>query len=267
MPTIEAVLDTTAGSSSWITSVHRISQEIHKPNDSDIDNIKIALCSAIDYYKNHRFHFNESYGFEFIFVDGQQTYEKGSTADYVLTDGLFEVGELVFDGPPIDLIAPITTYCLVGGDRSTGRWMEIAVSTMEDIRYNTPTLNATGYPEWYSWFGEAMHFHPIPTSSNANLVRLDYVKDLGVPTYKWSGSGWDFFHPRGATLADSWTSRWLSDGGELIRARAKWDLYYNVYHDGENAMMQAEYVGVALKNLRKSLVNFNHRIRRMPTIL
>lgn len=262
MPTIEAVLDTQTGSASWITMAQRIAQEIHKSNEKDFDYIKLAMCSAMAYYRNHRFPFNEADGWLFELIDGQQTYEKGATMDYVKTDGVYEVGEIVFSGPPEDMVMPITTYCKVGGTR----WMDMGVTTMEDIRYLTPTTDATGYPEWYAWFDDAMHFHPIPEGGNVSTVRLDYVKDIGVPTYRWNGTGWSFFHPRGATLSDSWTSPWLEEryGGELIRARAKWDLYYNVYHDTENAMMQAEHTGLALKHLRKTQMNLNHRLRRMP---
>lgn len=269
MPTLEAVLTTTPGASSWITAVQRIAQEIHKPNDSDIDNIKIALCSAIEYYQNHRFAFNEAYDFDWFLVEGQQSYAKGAILEggYVGVAGILEPTEFAPGGPPADLVTPITCYALVGGDRDSGRWMEMDGTTMEDIRYMTPTTQATGYPEWYAWFGEAMHLHPIPELSNVEMIRMDYVKDIGTPTYKWNGTGWTFLHPSGATLPDSWTSRWLSDGGELIRARAKWDLYYNMYHDGENAAMQAEYVGLAMKNLRKDLTNLNHKVRRMPIIL
>lgn len=263
MPTIEAVLTTTLGNSSWITQVQRIAQEIHKPNDQDMDYIKIALCSAMDHYKNTRFYFNEVDGFRFELIDGQQSYEAGAMMDYVMTGGIFEVGELVFAGPPIDCIKIITAYCLVGGQR----WMEMGVTTMEDIRYNTPTDQSTGYPEWYAWFDNAMHLHSIPSVPNAQAIRLDYIQDVGVPTYAWNGTGWSYKNPGGSVLADSWTSPWLNEGQELIRARAKWDLYYNVYHDGENAAMQAEYVGLALRNLRKTSVGHMHKVKRMPIIL
>jgi hypothetical protein len=277
--------------------VQRIAQETHKLNDKDLAYIKIAVCTAIDFYKNHRFSFNETYGYSFLLTDGQQSYP---VADTVEVDGVtvvdtpqagrgpipaapgtgtggiddgatgtgddWEDEEVVPNGPPSDMVMPITTYCRVGGER----WMELGVTTMEDIRYLTPTENATGYPEWYAWFGNAMHFHPIPEGGNVDIIRLDYVTDLGGPWYRWNGVDWSFFHPSGgATLSDSWTSPWLMDsaGGQLIRARAKWDLFYNVYHDTENAMMQAEHVGVALRNLRKTQTNLAHKMRRMPVII
>ena len=218
------------------TIIERIINEVSRTASADRDTVKMAIISAIRYFRDHRFWFNEG-THEFDLTVNQQEYET-ETADT--------------KGPPADWLRHITAYINITGTR----YLEMDHVSIEEMRWHTPTDTMAGIPSWWTYFNETMFFAPIP--SQADAVRFDYVKDLGTPSYNWGGTDWLFSGPQGDPLLDSWTSRWFIDAEELIRARAKWDLYYNYLDDDQNAMKQGGNngiggaVGIAYNALKKT---------------
>jgi len=218
------------------TMVQRIINEVSRTATADEDSVKMAIISSIRHFRDHRFWFNEG-THTFTLTADQQTYS-------------FETAST--EGPPEDWIRPITAYVYV----SSTRYLMMDQVDIEQLRWATPTSSVTGTPSIWSWYGQQMHFAPIPDS--ADSVRFDYVKDIGTPSYNWDGTGWLFSAPAGDTLLDSWTSSWFQEAEELIRARAKWDLYYNYLDDDQNAMKMGGMnglggaVGIAYNALKKT---------------
>lgn len=95
-----------------------------------------------------------------------------------------------------------------------------------------------GPPSEWAYFEEQFRLWPIPDSEYT--LTLAYVKRLT------------------ALNLDTDTNAWVTDAEELIRARAKADLYLNVIHDFEKAGLMGSVVEMAqtrLKNMtgRKKL--------------
>ena len=87
-----------------------------------------------------------------------------------------------------------------------------------------------GLPFAYANYEDALWFLPIPDQAYPLTL-------TGV------------FRPA-APVNDTDTSGWFTFGEELIRSRAKWDLFQNVLHDPENAALSKAAENDALSNLR-----------------
>lgn len=208
------LLSQNAGGANLGTIVQRITKEISRHGSTDVDTAKLAVISAMRHFRNHRFWFNEgTHTFDLVVNQQEYDYEDADT-----------------EGIPSDWLRPITAYLEQGGSR----WLTLDELTIEEMRWATPTSTTTGIPSAFCYYNEKFYFTPIP--SQADSVRFDYVVDLGTPTYSWDGTTLVFRQPNGADLLDSWSSRWFIDAEELIRARAKWDIYYNYLDDDQNAL-------------------------------
>ena len=132
------------------------------------------------------------------------------------------------------------------------RWHKVEGVNIDEIRWNVPTDSVEGYPDEWAWFGEKLHFAPVP--NGVYTVRLDYIKDLGLPTYQYTGGEWVFYDSEltgAGSLADSFTNDWIKNASELIDARARWFLWTNYYKSDENADRAKATELDALSVLRK----------------
>jgi len=222
----------------------RIIQEIHRAASGDEDAVKIAIITAMEWFKAYQFDFNEG-THTFTMTIGQEEYD---------------VEEGFSEGYASDLVAPINLYVQTGGTR----WLRMKQISINEQRWLQPTSTVTGVPSAWAWHDEKIYVTPTP--SQADDLRMDYVKDIGIPIYVWTGSSWAFYEPTGSTaLLDSWTSRWLTDGEELIRQRAKFDLYFNFYDDNDNAQKMDMATQAALANLRKRNIKGRALVGREAT--
>ena len=96
------------------------------------------------------------------------------------------------------------------------------------------TTTATGQPTDYSYYNQQIRLYPIPDA---------------VYTIRISG-----LIRTTALSADGDTNAWLTDGEEMIRARAKWDLAMNVIWAQDIAAMSAEVELGAKRALDKETV-------------
>jgi hypothetical protein len=99
-----------------------------------------------------------------------------------------------------------------------------------EILARTTNASHTGYPDRYSYYQDSVWLYPIP--NGAYTLTLWYVGQLA------------------ALSADADTNAWVVEAEELIRCRAKWDLYLHVIRDrAEAADMKAAEMD-ALRTLR-----------------
>lgn len=107
------------------------------------------------------------------------------------------------------------------------RLIEIAYTELEDRQVNS---SLTGYPFRYAKYRERLWFYPIPNGSYT--VTLSYVKKLD------------------ALSSDTDSNSWTNIGEELIRARAKFDLYLNVIRNPEEADLMKALEMSAFESLK-----------------
>jgi len=140
-------------------------------------------------------------GTRFWFTEGEFTVNTvASTASYALPTGLEEVD-----------VATATV--------SSNRY-EIDPESYEWIRDNLPLTTMTGRPTKYAIFEEYLWIYPVPDA--VYVMTFSGTKTIAVP-------------------ANSGTSNeWTVEAEQLIRHRAKWDLFFNIIrNDKEASKMQA----------------------------
>ena len=147
----------------------------------------------------------------------------------------------------------------------------LELKPIEDIRYWTYNESDRGYPTYWAWWGEQIHFWPIP---NGNYdCRFDYIADTDRPRYTRDGEGWKFenlvFNPTSEefefqTLTDSYTNEWLTNAPRMLRVRAKLDLYANFYDDDSNAQKMAALLKGEEREVRMRTHNFQSHIGIQP---
>ena len=219
------------------TFIQRVINECRRATDDDVDAIKMAMISAIRHFEPLRLWFRE----------------KTETFDLTIDQQSYQVATASIEGYPADYITPKDVYILVGGTR----WLPIYQRDIDTVRWLTPTDTVVGIPTHWAWWNDKIWLTPIPSDAGVGLVidsdpdpdleqpvrtsslvcRLDYFADIGTPSYSWDGVDWVFKGPNGEDLTNNWQSPWIgTNAEELIRARVKWDLYFNYYHDSENAI-------------------------------
>ena len=207
--------------------------------------VQDSVLSAIQLVQNYRFAFNEG-THTFNMTVGQETYE---------------VETATSEGYASDLVKPLNLYIKVGGTR----WLAMLQSSIDQQRWLQPTDSVTGVPTHWAWHNNKIYVTPWPSEENLEL-RMDYVRNIGIPRYYWDGTAWAFvLEDSNAPMLDTFSNAWITDAEELIRQRSKWDLYYNYYDDDQNAMKMYESMQLAIGNLRTSSENYSSLVRRMPT--
>lgn len=229
---------------SFGTLRQRIVQEVHRASSQDQSAVDIAIITAMQWFKPYHFFFNEA-THTFTLTSGQEEYPEETATT---------------EGWPSDLVAPITLYVKSGGTR----WLKLHQISIDRQRWLQPTDFVVGVPTHWSWHDEKIYLTPKPTTTS-DEIRMDYVKDVGIPTYEWDGTAWAFKTPAGSILPDTYTNRWIEDAELLIRQRAKLDLYFNYYDDDSNAQKMDIAVATALSNLRQRSNQYKRLIPRRAT--
>ena len=224
MPSEISVQGSGATRGTFLTAVERIKAEIHRGSASTSDDfIKRALITAMEYYRWHRFWFNEG------------------TWNLVTTDDLVEYGMETTrgagDGIPLDMLEIDEMYVFedpVGSaSTSTPRTTKMKRHSIDDMRVLADSSTGGTRPYFYGWHHETLMVYPAP--NDEYRIRIDGLKDLDVPRYQSVGGGWIYGDQDGAPLGDDYVSQWLVYAEELIRSRAKADLYANVFFEDARA--------------------------------
>lgn len=233
------------------TFIQRVINEVRRATDDDTDAIKMATVSAIRHFEPLRLWFRE----------------RTETFELTVDQQAYSVETASIEGYPADYITPKDVYILVGGTR----WMPLGQRDIDTVRWLTPTSTVVGVPSHWAWWNDQIWFTPIPNEVGTT-IRLDYFADVGTPSYGWTGAEWAFYGPSGEDLTNNWASPWFTkDAEELLRARVKWDLYFNYYQDAENAIKMGGtdgdggYVESALGALYRKHNRKKYNVPRQPT--
>lgn len=216
----------------WSTLVATILEEIAKPSGGpDEQAVKRSIINALRNYRYNHFWFNEAVA-QWTTVADQQAYFSDP-----------DDGDNDF---PEDLLRPINLYM-----KWSDSWHPLKGVTSDQVRWDVRTDSTTGYPDEWAWLENKMYLAPVPF--DAFTARMDYVKDVGCPWYRYQNGNWQYFEDESSTTAikDQWTNPFLLHAEELIRAHAKADLFLNYYKDDANFQRTSAIVGNALKRIRR----------------
>lgn len=197
--------------SNYIAMQNRMADEINR--DDVGDQIKDAIQSAIAHYENEVFHFNQARATDATVA---------STEYYNLPSDFIRNESLV-------VTVNQTKYPL---EQKTWDWFE-------DI---STTTTYTGYPHYYTIWGEQYRLYPIPDATYT--LTQAYIKSLG-------------------TLSENGdTNAWMVDGFELIKSRAMKLILTNKIRDLERAQFFAQQEAEALRNLKGRRAGYSSSIVR-----
>lgn len=110
----------------------------------------------------------------------------------------------------------------------------LTVQPWELLEQKSSTTTALGQPDEYSYYAQQIRLYPIPDGSYT-------VRISGLVRFA-------------ALSADGDTNDWMTDGEELIRARAKWDLAANVVYAPEIELAAGKMESIALRVLNAETV-------------
>ncbi len=157
----------------------------------------------------------------FYFNETTSTFSTVANQEYYSSSNLADIATLV-EIDSIRVTISSTRYTLIPRD----------FAYLDAICTNA---SATGNPTDYCYYQEQIRLYPIP--STARTVTMAYIKRL-------------------ATLSASGDSNaWTTDAEELIRQRAKCDLFANVIRSPDEAMACRQYELIALDNLTAETVS------------
>lgn len=111
--------------------------------------------------------------------------------------------------------------------RRDSRWVDLKVRTMEWMNEANDTGSYVGDPTDYTVFNKQLRLSPIPDSTTTLLLTARVV----LPD-----------------LSDGASSVFTVEGEELVRYRAKWDIYMNLIENSQRAM---EFKAAELEAKRK----------------
>lgn len=220
------------------TALKRIVMEVHKENPEDEILAMIALLKAFDFYTPHRFFFNETVG-DFTLIIGQAKYDRESY------------------WPNLERMDSLWLL-------KSQRWQEIMpLHSGEFISTLRPEEAVPGFPSRWTYYEDAMHLDPVPDEDYD--YKLLYTRKTDIPTASWDGINWTYTKASGGPWLETDTCEFLTYAPELSIARAKWDLYFNVYDDAENAQKMQMLVDIEYSRLAKKLSNLKLHVARVPT--
>ncbi|MHC4844121.1 MAG: hypothetical protein ACYTEE_10005 [Planctomycetota bacterium] len=115
-------------------------------------------------------------------------------------------------------------------------WYDINTISIDEYRDKFLDSSYKGFPEAWTWFNKEILLFPTPNGTYA--VRLDYNKDIGIPSASYASSAWTYTDSiTGAAMADATTSDWFTEGYDLITARAVYHIASQTLGDQALAIM------------------------------
>lgn len=239
--------------SNFGTMAQRIRDEVVRNTAVDTTYAKKAIVSAIDYYKHHRFWFNESNS-SLTTADGTNSYSAVSSGTAGYPRDLIEIDHMS--------LLYNTSICPI---------RKIGIQQFREVRDSTST---EGRPYYWSFHGEMLLLYPTPDA--AYTVTFHYVRELAVDdpgtgtTYgpgilaTYEGGSWVFEDPDGNALTDACTNAWFVEAESLIRAKAKSLVYGEVLRDSKAAAEQEVLAAIAYRNLKMASDHLSMPDRIVP---
>lgn len=180
--------------------------------------IKSAIIAAVDYWKDKRFRWNES---TFTFSLASAQYEYSST-DSASIGYLTEIDDLKLSVSNEEWHPDKRTIAYVAG------------------LYDA---NISGDPSDYAFYRARIRFYPIPSRTlTATVLGVMELLDTNQSSsfQRLSRTISDI-----ASVPDSYTTAWFTDGYELIKSHAKGYLYKNMLrNDQEGDKLLTDAMGI-----------------------
>lgn len=170
--------------------------------------IKLAILSAIDYYQDERFWFNES--------RSQVTFSLSSSQEFYGTSDNANIPNLL-DIDTVTVTVNSNRYTL------TRRTYEYLESISMGTQY-------TSLPTDYSYYQQQIRIYPIPNQGMAIRISSTVLNSTTL-----------------SSTAD--TNPWVNEAEQMIRARAKADIYLNVIGDAAQAQAMNVFEQQSYQNL------------------
>ncbi len=176
--------------------IQGIADDIDDTTGEYTTEIVAALNAAVRYCERHTYYFNESRDVTFTTVAGQEWYDDA-------------------DASEIPLIVRIQdAYC----EQSGAQRRRLNRATPEEIELMADASASTGEPYAFTYFGRRLRLYPIPDSTT-------YTIRLQVGPYKLVFD----------TTNDTADSAWITEGYDMIKARAKYILFKDTLLDPARA--------------------------------
>ena len=213
------------------TSLETVLTEVHRRQPKDIDMATVALIKAMEFHRSYKFWFNEA---TWLWTMTTGTFEYLATA--APHDADPDIRTI-----PFDIQQPEVIQIQVGQNF----YEPMDQVSIDAIRSNIFFEGQRGYPDSFCWFKRSLFFYSIPQSDFP--CRMDYVRDLNRPRFRYDGSNWIFEERNTLTgtwepLQPTYTNSWLDEGSAMIESWAKWKLYHSMYKDTDAAVgAWAEY--------------------------
>jgi hypothetical protein len=235
--------------------------EIARSTTTHVDQVYITLIRAMKHYKYTQFWFNEKIGTVMKINKSQIEYRRiGSSYN----------NQEVTEGFPADFLGPKALFIRKELDDTPtyeDHRYQLFPKDLDWIReYNYTSDTTLVRPGWYTFQGDVLLVAGVPDANYE--LRLDYLKDLNIPYYRFQDSTWKFYTPDDTNLnPDTFTNEWLEYAEELIRQRAKWDIYMSLYDDEDKAAKAKTIELDALRQLRHGSNLYNAKIGQRPSEL
>lgn len=235
----EIVVEGVGQGGNFLNAVQRIKDELHRAKQVEEDSIKRALISAMDHYKWTRFHFNEA-SESMLTMPGVHEY---GPADPVGSGNGYPANLL-----EIDQVQVFRDPETPGGSSGNDAYPMDRVH-FDAMRNWIEASNTGNRPHWYSWYADRFFVFPASAGGQHRLL-FDFVKNLRFPRAQFIGGAWSYFdRSTGAPVEDDYSTPWLDHAEELIRSRAKADLWASVFYNTEKAQVSRGQEMDALRQL------------------
>lgn len=230
----------------WLSTVERIKSELHRDREVEEDAVKRALISAIQHYKWTRFHFNENVRSMLTLPDVvEYSREDPIGSGNGWPSDLLEIDEVSVSRNLYDPDNPPQPNH-IGSGLAFGHPMRRI--DFERMRFFLSASNSGNRPYWYSWYQNRFYVFP-PSAGGQHHILFDYLACPDFPKYQFVGGDWQYFDQSGAPIEEDYSTIWLDQAEELIRSRAKADLWANYFYDTERAQVARGQEQDALREL------------------
>jgi hypothetical protein len=229
---------------------YRVSEQLKRTTEDHQTQALMSVIDAMGEYVDKQFWFNETTGYLEIYPD-QFSYARMPETP-VADTGYF----------PADLLMPKRPWVRgYVGDPVDEKFEDLDYplknKTTDYTHYYRGARNRIARPWAYAFFADKMEL--VCNPDRRYRMRLDYVKDLGVPIYRLVGGVWTFFEPDGTTVLDTatWTNDWIKHAEPMLRFYAKYLMYANIYDDFEKAAIQERLANEEFRSLSNRSNNYD----------
>ena len=162
----------------------------------------------------------------------------GTNDDWELTD-TYTIKSTNTEGPgagyPENMIAPLVLQLT----ESTTNYEPLEIRPLSWLRRRFSATTIQGLPGYYAYHDDLIILDIEPTLTYS--ARLDYIEDVGLPTYSFASSIWTFLDEDGAALTASYTNPWFEEAEDILRYAAQMKLTRWLRDDRDKRRVKEDY--------------------------